>query len=288
VSDLLRDLGADVSTLGGNWTKYSVVGSFVLYVFGYLAVRFHLTAIGIGTDLAVLDERYLFTGARFLVYLVSSVPSLLLLLLPVFVLLWGLAKLGPSLAVAVRSLPGRRPDAIAWCGVAVAVIMIQFVMRQCFLLNNLLLAPKLPADPAWLVDLLFSEQWTPIYFAGLVLMCGVSASIWIAVRNAEPLGLLGVSRGLLAFLVVVQVLLLPVNYGIIVMDRVLPRVAGVANEPIGNGDAAWLVWEGKDGVTFLIRRKNQQRVLLTLTHADVKRIEIVGFDPMVPTLFGGG
>ena len=119
-------------------------------------------------------------------------------------------------------------------------------------------------------------------------MCAVTASIWIAIRNAEPLGSLRFSRGLLAFLVVVQILLLPVNYGIIVMDNVLPRVAGVANEPMGEGDAAWLVWEGKDGVTFLIRRKNQQRVLLTLAHADVKRIEIVGFDPIVPTLFGGG
>ena len=84
MSDLLQDLGASVSALGGNWTKYSVVGSFVLYLFGYLAVRFHLTAIGIGTDLAVLDERYLFAGARFFVYLVSSVPSILLILLPIF------------------------------------------------------------------------------------------------------------------------------------------------------------------------------------------------------------
>src|SRR5882724_7534379 len=147
VSDLLQDLGAGVSTLGGNWTKYSVVGSFVLYVFGYLAVRFHLTAIGIGTDLGVLDEHYLFTGARFLVYLVSAVPILLLVLMPVVAVLWGLARLGPSFALAVRSLPGRRPAAVAWFGVAVAVVMIQFVMRQCFLLNNLLLARNLPADP---------------------------------------------------------------------------------------------------------------------------------------------
>ena len=77
MADLLDDLGARISALGSNWTKYSVVGSFVLYVFGYLAVRFHLTAIGVGTDLAVLDERYLFAGARFLVYLVSSVPSMM-------------------------------------------------------------------------------------------------------------------------------------------------------------------------------------------------------------------
>ena len=140
MSDLLQDLGASVSALGGNWTKYSVVGSFVLYLFGYLAVRFHLTAIGVGTDLAVLDERYLFAGARFFVYLVSSVPSILLILLPIFAVLWGLARLSPAAARALRTLPARRPAALAWCGVVLAVIMIQFVMRQCFLLSNLLLA----------------------------------------------------------------------------------------------------------------------------------------------------
>jgi len=288
VSDLLQDLGASVSALGGNWTKYSVVGSFVLYVFGYLAVRFHLTAIGIGTDLAVLDERYLFAGARFFVYLVSSVPSILLILLPIFAVLLGLARFSPVAARALRTLPARRPAAFAWWGVVAAVIMIQFVMRQCFLLNNLLLAPALPADPSWLVGLLYGDQWTPLFFAGLMLMCGITASIWIAIRHADPGGLVGVGRGLLAFLVVVQILLLPVNYGILIMDRVLPRVAGVSGDPTSEGDAAWLVWEGKDGVTFLVRHRNQQRVLLTLPRADVKRIEIVGFDPLVPTLFGGG
>jgi hypothetical protein len=288
VSGLLEDFGASVSALGGNWTKYSVVGSFVLYLFGYLAVRFHLTAIGIGTDLAVLDERYLFAGARFFVYLLSSVPSILLILLPILGLLWWLARLSPVTARSLCTLPARRPAALAWCGVVVAVIMIQFVMRQCFLLSNLLLATALPTDPSWLIALLSGEQWMPLFFAVLMLMCAVSASIWIAIRHAEPVGLVGVGRGLLAFLVVVQILLLPVNYGILIMDRTLPRVASIAGDAASEGEAAWLVWEGKDGVTFLVRHRNQQRVLLTLPRADVKRIEIVGFDPLVPTLFGGG
>jgi hypothetical protein len=29
-------------------------------------------------------------------------------------------------------------------------------------------------------------------------------------------------------------------------------------------------------------------MLLTLPRAEIKRTEIVGFDPIVPTLFGGG
>ena len=76
--DLLQDLGEHVKGFADNWTKYSI-GSFLLYGVGYLALRFHLTALGIATDLAVLDERYLFTGARFLVYLVASIPIILLI-----------------------------------------------------------------------------------------------------------------------------------------------------------------------------------------------------------------
>src|SRR5262245_17233443 len=45
------------------------------------AARRHLTALGIATDLAMLDEHYLFAGARVLVYLVASLPNVLLLVL---------------------------------------------------------------------------------------------------------------------------------------------------------------------------------------------------------------
>jgi hypothetical protein len=288
VGDLLRDIGASVSALGSDWTKYSVVGSFVLYVFGYLAVRFHLTAIGVGTDLAVLDERYLFAGARFLVYLVSSIPSMLLIILPIAFLLWSVPRLRPAIEHAASGSPEGRPVVLSWSGVVAAVIAIQFVMRQCFFVNNLLLAGSLPGVPGWLLRLLFNDQLMPLYFGSLVVLCGVSLAILYLIRNAEPGGLTGLGRALLAFLAIVQILLLPVNYGILIMDKSLPRVASVANESLADGDAAWLVWEGKEGVTFLVRRGNQRRVLLTVPRADVKRTEIVGFDPIVPTLFGGG
>ena len=288
MGDLFKDLGATVSALGSDWTKYSVLGSFVLYVFGYLAVRFHLTAIGVGTDLAVLDERYLFAGARFLVYLVSSIPSMLLIVLPIAFLLYSVRRLRPAIEHAASGSPDGRPVVLAWSGVVVAVIAIQFVMRQCFLVSNLLLAPTLASLPAWLVRLLFNDQLMPLYFGALVLMCGISLAILFLIREAEPIGVTGLGRGLLAFLVLVQILLLPVNYGILIMDKSLARVASVADEPLANGDAAWLVWEGKEGVTFLVRRGNQRRVLLTVPRADIKRTEIVGFDPIVPTLFGGG
>ena len=66
VADLWQDLGDKVKGLAGTWTAYTALGSFTVYLLGYLTLRFHLTALGVGTDLAVLDERYLFAGAKFL------------------------------------------------------------------------------------------------------------------------------------------------------------------------------------------------------------------------------
>src|SRR5207244_10870599 len=105
MSELFKVLGDKIKVLGSDWTKYSVVASFALYLVGYLTLRFHLTAMGLGTDLAVLDERYLFTGARFVIYLVSSVPNIVLVAAPIVAVVYGLLRLVPA---------HLRRSAIAW------------------------------------------------------------------------------------------------------------------------------------------------------------------------------
>jgi hypothetical protein len=283
--DLLRDLGNRISALVGDWAKYTVVGSFLLYVAGYLALRFHLSALGIGTDLAVLDERYLFTGARFLVYLVSSVPSILLVVLPIAALAWLLERmLSPDAHARLRDALAH-PRRLTIAGIVIAVLVIQLVMRQCFAFNNLLLARELPRDPAWLVKLLVDDSLVPLYFSALVAACAVSIAILIVTRRTGPDGPSRRTWALLAFLTAVEVLLLPVNYGVLIVDKALPRVAAVGERPMTGGDEAWLVWEGKDGATYLVRDRNQARSLLTL-RGEIKQTEIVGFDWIVPKLFG--
>jgi len=288
VAALLQELNERIKALGGDWTKYTVVGSFLLYVAGYLAVRFHLTAIGVGTDLTVLDERYLFTGARFLVYLVSAVPNLVLLGLPAAAVGWAVYRLLPEAARAGVSEWVMRPPRLAVFGIVFAVIVIQFVMRQCFVFSDLLLAPRLPPEPGWLVTLLLDDRLMPLYFSLLVGACAVPLAVLWALRKSEaPGGPGGFAKGLLAFLAAVQVLLLPVNYGVLIVDKALPRVAALGKQPLAEGEDAWLVWEGKDGVTFLVRsRAPKGRLLVTMRRADVERMEILGFDRIVPTLFG--
>jgi hypothetical protein len=286
--NLLQELNERIKTLGADWTKYTVVGSFLLYVVGYLALRFHLTAIGVGTDLAVLDERYLFTGARFLVYLVSAVPNVVLVALPVAAVAWAVRKLVPARARAGAHNWIMHPMRLSLLGIVAAVAMIQLVMRQCFVFADLLLARELPSHPGWLVTLLLNDRLMPLYFSALVAGCAVPLAILWALRTMEALtGPAAFARGLLAFLAAVQVLLLPINYGVLIVDKALPRVTALGKEPLADGEEAWLAWEGKDGVTYLVRsRTRNRRALVTIRRADVTRTEILGFDRIVPTLFG--
>jgi hypothetical protein len=128
----------------------------------------------------------------------------------------------------------------------------------------------------------------PLYFSSLVAACAVPLAILRTPRKAgAQRGSAAFARGLLAFLVAVQVLLLPINYGVLIVDKALPRVAALGETPLAGGEDAWLVWEGKDGVTFLVRSpERKRRALVTLPRTEVKRTEIVGFNRVLPTLFG--
>jgi hypothetical protein len=286
---LLEELAEKVKALGSHWTSYSVVGSFVLYVLGYLAVRFHLTALGVGTDLAVLDERYLFTGARFLVNLVLAIPKVVLLLgvvgAPLLLLYRWLSR---SLSDGNTPAWLANPVVIAWMGIAVAVLSIQFVMCQCFFFDNLLLARQLP-EPAWLAQLLLHDELMPLYFGVLVAATAISLwPLWMLRALAAPTPGTRFARALLALLAATQFLLLPINYGILILDKSLPRVAAVGERVLVSGEEAWLVWEGKEGVTWLVRRtegSEARRSLVTLPRADAKRVEIIGHDPIFGALF---
>ena len=180
------------------------------------------------------------------------------------------------------------PARLTAFGIVFAVVMIQFVMRQCFLFSDLLLAPELPRDPAWLVTLLLDGRFMPLFFSAMVAACAVPIAILAALRNIPAEGAAAFARGLLGFLAAVQVLLLPINYGMLIVDKTMPRVAALSEKkPLADGDEAWLVWEGKDGLTFLVRSEGRhRRSLLTLSRTEVKETEILGFDRILPTIFG--
>ncbi|HEX7635590.1 MAG TPA: hypothetical protein VF427_09970, partial [Noviherbaspirillum sp.] len=274
--------------------KYTVISSFLLYVFGYLTLRFHLTALGIATDLAVLDERYLFAGAWFLVVLVTTIPKVGLMTLFVMAAAWvphRLLPIEPQRRIAAWLM---QPARLAAFGLMFSLIVIQSMMSQCFLFSNLLLGPELPANPPWLRRWLLDQNDRPVwfYFDAMVAACVLTLAVLWALRGQALFGTTKIIRALLVFLAGVQVLMLPVNYGWLIADKSLPRVTAVGDKPLGAGEQAWLVWEGKEGVTYLLR-DGKRRALLTVPHSEVKHIEIIGFDKILPVLYeaspaGGG
>jgi len=75
----------------------------------------------------------------------------------------------------------------------------------------------------------------------------------------------------------VELLLLPVNYGVIVSTKQLQRVRSFVPAE------AWLVWEGKDRTTFLVAEG--ERRLVVVPNDQVKTLEITGVDNIFQRLF---
>lgn len=302
MSNPWQDIKAQLSALSANWASYTALGSFALYVLGYLSLRFHLTALGIGTDLPVLDERYLFSGAKFLVYLVSSVPTVVLLLLllaamlylPYRILLPRSIRLRLTNAVAAKfagfTQAESRASRLAFLGILLSVLLIQLVMRQCFFLGNLLVAEHL-SGPHWLQFLILDKivGLRGLYFAGLIGGVALTGTLLWSARVARVTTSQGsFFVGILAFLCGVQVLLLPVNYGVLIVDKTLPKVRDLGGEALKPGQEAWLAWEGEKGFTYLVRDapgSGGRRSLVTLLRKDIARMEIIGYDPILREVF---
>ncbi len=283
VIETLKDKLNGIDT---TWAVASALGTFALYVAGYLALRFHLTTLGVGTDLAVLDERYVFTGARFLIYLCSSFPVVVILSLILLVPCWLLMKIARVRALFERiRMQWAQPSLLALIGIVVALFLIQFLTRQSFLLSNLLLADCLP-PPSWLRGLLLDPTNASLYLTGLIAGVCLTGGLCYAARNAaEQTAWSRVWTGLLAVLVAIQFLLLPVNYGVLVVDKIFPKVADLGGiESLAEGQEAWLVWEGKEGVTWLVRSDEVNRKLVTLPQKDVKKTQIIRYDALAKLL----
>ena len=265
------------------WALFTTLGSFFLYLFGYLSLRFHLSTFGVATDLALLDERYLFAGAQFLVYFLCSIPIVLLFTLPFYWLLRRLFK-------AVVERWWRTPNRLLISGVVISVVLIQFLIRQCLLFaDNLLLRERLP-QPDWFAFLLLDESGglQSVYFSGLVaLVFALVVILWIA--NQLPARPSPIWNGLLVLLILIQFLLLPVTFGILIANKDVPRVTTLnGKELLKPNEEGWRIWEGSDGVTFLVRTREKgssKKRLVTIDKKKIEKTEIAGYDRVLRLLY---
>jgi hypothetical protein len=285
VAGILEELTEHGKGPAARVAAYSAAGSLVLYLLGYLTLRFHLTFLGVATDLGAFDERYLFAGANFLVYLASSLPIAGLLAAVAAALLWVAYLVLPSNARgAVRGQIQRRsasPVAPAALGIAVSLGLLQIAMRKCFVYANVLLMDRLPETAPFLNTLLTGESGRAFmqpYFGALIAgLAGTTALLLQARRNGHrPLQLV------LALLVAVQALLLPINFGVLVHGKSFPRVTAVGKRALASGERAWLACDGKSTLSYLLQHPAGDRSLITIDRETVKDvpIEITGYDDL--------
>jgi hypothetical protein len=291
MAELWNDFTEQLGSLAGKWTAYAAFGSFVLYLLGYLTLRFQLSTYGVATNLDIFDEKYLFAGCRFLVYLVSSVPNILIIVLVLAAVGYVPYRLVPiSVKVRLRrwvsdwcAMPLRLP----LLGVVLAVVLIQFVLRRCFTFGNVLLGKELPDE--WITSvLLASDGKLSLYFSSLVAGMLVTTAILLYVvrRGTATTSASQFFVGVLVFLVAVEFLLLPINYGVLISTQELPRVTGLSGDEKGAEDQRyWLVWDSKDAVTYFVRDSKDQRMLVTIPRKDA-RVGIVAYDDIFCVLFG--
>jgi hypothetical protein len=289
----LDELGDKLGSLAGKWTTFAAFATFVVYLLGYLALRFQLSTYGVATNLDVWDERYLFAGSRFLVYLVSSVPNVLLIVFAFVAITYLPYKLVPAV---VRGRMKQRfsawaadPTGLPLLGTLLALGLIQFVLRKCFVFGNLLFAKELSGHEWINAILLTGDGNRSLYFSGLVggtLLTGALLLFATRKGSASTSSLSKLLVSLLAFLVAVEFLLLPVNYGILIASQQLPRVSELGHdEKLANGEQAWLVWESKEAMVYFVREANGTRTMITIPRKESK-VRIVAYDPIFRMLFG--
>jgi hypothetical protein len=290
--ELWNEFTEKLGSLAGKWTAFAALGSFLLYLLGYLTLRFQLSTYGVALSLDIFDEKYLFAGCRFVVYLVTAVPNILIILLVMaaigywpykFVLASRkdrITRWGSSWSAAPLHLP--------LLGVVFAVALIQFVLRRCFAFGNLLLRKQLPDDWSSSV-LLTSDGQLALYFSGMVAGTLLTGAILLYVlhRGTATTAASRFWMGVLVFLFAVEFLLLPVNYGVLISTQQLPRVAELsANDKPPEGQLAWLLWDSKDAITYLVRDAQDQRMIVTMPRKDA-RVRVVAYDDIFCMLFSG-
>lgn len=290
MADLSNSIVERLGSIASKWTAFAALGSFLLYLFGYLTLRFQLSTYGVATNLDLLDEKYAFAGCRFLVNLVSSVPNILILVLVVVAIGYVPYKLMPG---SIKHRLGHwaagwaaKPHRLPLLGMILAVAFIQFVLRRCFALGNILLQKQLPDE--WISSVLLSSDGRlSLYFSGLVAITFLTGGIfWYVLRlETATTAIAKLFLGVLGFLVAVECLLLPINYGVLISTQQLPRVSELGGDVrLLDGEHGWMVWDSKDAFTYFILGSGDKRTLLTIPRKESK-VKIIAYDDIYCVLF---
>ena len=269
------------------------VGAVVLQASGYLALRFRIRALGIEPEVSVFNEQVLFEGAYLLVFLLTVLPVLLVALAALVTPLWALARPAAvrRLFASVWSRLVASPASLALLAGVWGVATVQLVLRKILHYHDLLFR-DLPCTPWWLRHQALADGSDAVYvdaFFALLLLLPVPTA-WVARRLWGTPGWRS-TAGLLACLALVQVLLVPIHFGVLVRNGDVPRIAALAeDEHAAPGDRTWVIFRTPDTIHFLVRPADpagNDRILEIRGADGTRQLEVLAFDRLHRVLTEG-
>ena len=271
-------------------------GAFALQASGYLSLRFQIRALGIEPELSVFNEEVLFEGAYLLVFLLINVPLVLILLGLVALPVLGLRQIG-----SVRRVLGRwsvslreSPRALTILACAWGIGSVQFVLREIMRFNELIFF-GVPCEPDWLrgLTLIQDDAVLSLHLFFALLMLFPLPMIWVVGKLWDAKGWRG-AAAVVAALALVQTLLIPIHFGVLLRASEMPRLAGLpeGEDPDATpGDKIWEIYRTADVIHYLVRPANQPTVNRIVEvekqQGGARSVEVLGIDRFYQVLAEG-
>ncbi len=262
------------------WAGPAGLGSFVLYLLGYLSFRFHFSALGLPFEWNVIDERYFFAGARAAVNLAAALPlGLGLLILTYLPLSWLWCRLGGDSWPFFRRASNRAAVSVLFCLLALSAVF--------FACLDLLPLSSNAAKGTWLSGKFLAHMkagesgWPDALLGFEIFLLGVAGALyrWSESQTLDPWP--GFLRTANAGLLILMILLLPVNYGIVTERYTGFPAQKIGEEAVGEGRHAWLVSESKEWLHYMTAQ-GKARTFVSVPAAGLKRLELGPPENLIP------
>ena len=274
MAEFVSNLAENAKSLGIVLTSASAVS----YASGYLALRSRAHALGTDPGFTLLDQAYVFAGFRFavitLVALVVTSPLLILVNLIAARLarvttpehLEIFARLG-AVALAILTLA-------SFSTLSIEGALLEGGSAQYTGLTRFFVAGVLGSNNAGVLVVLIATATTTVTL------------LWLRGRFRQTRGGDPLTLGLVV-IAALQLVLLPMQYGIFFADRTARVLDRPPDGLIDVAPTAWLLDRGPDRATLLVRQPDRHFVLITLKTDKLDGIAVTGTRSIAEIVSGG-
>jgi hypothetical protein len=271
-----------VSNLAENAKSVGIVltsASAVSYASGYLALRSRAHALGTDPGFTLLDQAYVFAGFRFAVITLVALLVVSPLLILVRLIAERLARVSTPERLEIFARLGIVPLAILTLAglstLSVEGALLKDGRVHYAALDRLFVPGVLGSNNAGVLVVLIATATTAVTI------------LWLHGRFQQTQGADSLSI-ILVVIVALQLVLLPMQYGIFFADRTVRVLERPPDGIVDVPPTVWLLDRGPERATLLAQHLGQRFVLITVKSDKLDGIAVTGTKPIAEIVKAGG